>query len=94
MTVEELIDVLQSYDPSSEIVMSDFNILNKHLTYYFQDIVGESNLNFKRFSRNWWMRRMQAHKYVIYLLKKYRKFGKSKNLDFYITSFLNKFFYN
>ena len=72
--------------------MNDFNILNKHLTYYFQDISGESNINFKKFSRNWWMRRMQAHKYVIYLLKKYHKFKNTKNLDYYITSFLNKLF--
>ena len=76
----------------SEIAMNDFNILNKHLTYYFQDISGESNINFKKFSRNWWMRRMQAHKYVIYLLKKYHKFKNTKNLDYYITSFLNKLF--
>ena len=78
----------------SEIVMNDFNILNKHLTYYFQDATGESNINFKKFSRNWWIRRMQAHEYVMYLFKKYHKLNKSKNLDFYITSFLNKILNN
>jgi hypothetical protein len=41
MTVEELIDVLQSYDPSSEIVMSDG--MNRYEIQY--ETITEMNLD-------------------------------------------------
>ena len=41
MTVEELIDVLQSYDPSSEIVMSDG--MNRYNIQY--ETITEMNLD-------------------------------------------------
>ncbi len=77
----------------SKVVMNDFNILNKHLTYYFQDKKGESNSNFKKFNKNWWLRRMQAHKYLSYLINKYNKSNNIKNLDYIVTNLLNKVFY-
>ena len=46
----------------SKLVFNDFKILNKYLTYYFQDPKGESS-KFKKFSKNWWSRRLEAHEY-------------------------------
>ncbi len=73
----------------SKVIFNDFNIINYNLTNYFQDKRGESNLNFKKFGRNWWKRRMQAHKYMTYLLKK--KKLQYNNLDYSITRFINLF---
>ena len=41
----------------------DFKIIDKYLTYYFQDHSGESS-KFKFFSINWWNRRYEAHKFL------------------------------
>ena len=56
---------------------------------YFQDKKGESSSNFKKFGKNWWSRRMQAHEYMDYLLKKNNL--KYENLDYSITKLINLF---
>ena len=66
----------------SKILFNNFKIINNHLTFYFQDKKGESNSNFKKFGKNWWSRRMQAHEYMVYLFKKNKI--KYKNLDFFL----------
>ena len=73
----------------SKIIYNNFKIINNHLTNYFQDKKGESSSNFKKFGKNWWSRRMQAHEYIDYLLKKNNL--KYKNLDYSITKLINLF---
>ena len=73
----------------SKILFNDFKIINNHLTFYFQDKKGESNSNFKKFGKNWWARRMQAHEYMIYLFKKNKI--NYQNLDYSITKIINLF---
>ena len=51
----------------SNNILKDFTILNKYLTFYFQDLSGESYSKFKKYSFNWWLRRKQAHKYMKYI---------------------------
>ena len=74
----------------SNIILNDFYILNKHLTYYYQDETGESNYFFKKFNKNWWNRRKQAHEYIKYIYKKYKNTNYQKNLDYLITNIINK----
>ena len=74
----------------SHLIMKDFTILKKHLTFYFQDIKGESSSNFKKFGKNWWSRRMQAHNYMNYLQNKYKNKSHQKNFDYLITKLFNK----
>jgi hypothetical protein len=73
----------------SSIVSADFFILSKNLTYYYQDIYGETLSKFKKFGVNWWLRREQAHNYVRYISKKYNIRYKI-NFDYIITSLLVK----
>ena len=73
----------------SKIIYNNFKIINNHLTNYFQDKKGESSSNFKKFGKNWWSRRMQAHEYIDYLLKKNNL--KYENLDYSITKLINLF---
>ena len=68
----------------SKVIYKDFKILNKHLTFYYQDKKDESYSKFKKFNRNWWLRRMQAHKYMKYILKK-NKLNYFFNVDYLIT---------
>ena len=72
-------------------VLEDFFIIDKNLTYYFQDNVGESSSKFKKFGINWWARRNQAHFYMRYIARKYN-ITYSVNLDFIITRFIVSFF--
>ena len=73
----------------SKILFNNFNIINNHLTFYFQDKKGESSSNFKKFGKNWWSRRMQAHEYMVYLFKKNKR--KYINFDYSITKIINLF---
>ena len=65
----------------------EYNIINENLTYYRQT---ESNVSskFKKFSKNWWIRRNEAHNYYFNFMKENNLIYK-KNFDFYITNFIN-----
>ena len=68
-----------------------FNILKKHLTYYSQDSENFDKRYKKLLNKLWWKRRYQAFQFLKYLDKK--KFLKnSNNVDYMITSIVNKFF--
>ncbi len=66
----------------------DLKYLNKYLTYYQQHPQSESH-KFKKYSKNWWKRRREAHEFV----KKqvYRDQKKIFSLDYYLTDLVNKF---
>ncbi len=65
-----------------------YDVIEENLTYYRQS---ESNVSskFKKFSRNWWNRRNEAHDYFFDFIEK-NNLKAQKNLDFYITKFINK----
>ena len=67
----------------------NYKIINDNLTYYRQT---EDNVSskFKKYSKNWWKRRNEAHDYYFYFMKK-NNLKTKKNLDFYFTKILNKF---
>jgi len=70
------------------IILNEFSLLNKNLTYYFQDSKGESASKFKKFSINWWLRRRQAHVYNHLISNKYQiecRFS----FDFIITKIIS-----
>ena len=49
--------------------------------------------NYKRFNKNWWERRQQAHNYLSEIcVMKNHKF--KKNLDYYFTNLINKLIKN
>ena len=75
----------------AKIILDDFFILKKNLTYYFQDSKGESHSKFKKFNKNWWVRRLQAHDYVKYISKKY-KIKYTPNLDLILTKLFIKIY--
>jgi len=62
--------------------------LNKNLTYYQQHALGASR-KFKKFSKNWWKRRKEAHEFINKEVYKDKK--KIYSLDFYLTSLVNLF---
>ena len=75
----------------SNTISNDFKLLNKNLTFYFQDKKGESYLKFKKFSKNWWIRRKQAHDFMKMINKKNRVTFKTKS-DLITTNFMNKIY--
>jgi len=62
-------------------------ILKKYLTYYRQNQNSVSK-KFKTFSKNWWIRRSEAHDYFSYISKKF-KIKDPLSVDKLITKFLN-----
>ena len=75
----------------SNSISNDFKLLNKNLTYYFQDKKGESYSKFKKFSRNWWMRRKQAHDFMTLINKKGKISLKTKS-DYILTSLVKRLY--
>ena len=64
-------------------------VLNKNLTYYDQSRNTISS-SFKKFSKTWWKRRSESHKFYQYLLKKFKK-KSNISLDYIITNFIDAF---
>ena len=73
----------------TKYMMKNFYVLKENLTYYRQS---SSNIsaNFKHLSQSWWVRRLQAHKYAQFFLKK-NDINYKKNLDYFLTLSINKF---
>ncbi len=73
----------------SKYILKDFHILNENLTFYRKTASNESS-KFKKFSKNWWKRRKQAHQF-------FKKFSEdnglnfSENFDFVLTKIVCKF---
>ena len=72
-------------------ILNDFKILNKNLTFYYQDKKGESNSKFKKFSKNWWLRRKQAHDFMRWLKKNDDTSFQTKS-DIIATKIIEKFY--
>ena len=73
----------------AQYILKNFNRINKNLTYYRRT---ESNISskFKKYSKNWWKRRGQAHQYFYsFCVNNNIKF--EKNLDYLLTKFICSF---
>tara|TARA_B100000780_G_scaffold271655_1_gene232818 strand:- start:1188 stop:1979 length:792 start_codon:yes stop_codon:yes gene_type:complete len=76
----------------SQKITKNFQIIDDYLTFY-RDVAGGVMDKSKKFSKRWWLRRMQAHDFIqnIYQINNI-KF--KKNYDFYITKLFTKFLKN
>lgn len=61
-------------------------IINNYLTYYRQ-LDTSASKDFETFSKNWWLRRLEAHKYYSYVCKKL-KVNDTFTIDKLITKFV------
>ena len=75
----------------SNTILNDFKLLNKNLTFYFQDRKGESQTKFKKFSKHWWSRRKQAHSFMKIVNKK-SKISFTTKSDYLATNLINKIY--
>ena len=64
----------------------NIKFINEHLTFYQQHTSSES-AKFKKFSKNWWKRRREAHQFLINKIFKNNK--KIFSLDYYFTNLIN-----
>lgn len=74
----------------SKFVFNNYIILNKNLTYYRQSEVNISS-KFKKYSKNWWVRRNTALNFLFDVAKK-ENIKIKKNLDYFLTKFFIMFF--
>ncbi len=65
-----------------------YYILKENVTFY-RETDGGIMSNTKKYSKKWWIKRNQAHEYMINLLKKNNL--KYKNLDYSLTKMVNFF---
>jgi len=68
---------------------NQYNTINENLTFYRQ-LEGNISSKFKKFTKTWWKRRNEAHDYFFHFTKT-NNLNVKKNLDFYITKFINNF---
>jgi len=69
---------------------NDIDIWNMHLTYYQQNKNSASNI-YKIFTKNWWVRRLEAHEYFYFVSRKFNK-NFYTSFDYLFTLVVNKFF--
>ena len=69
--------------------LDEYNTIDENLTFYRQ-FEGNISSKFKKFNKSWWKRRKEAHNYFFDFMK-VNNVNTKKNLDFYITKFINKF---
>ena len=69
--------------------IDEYNVIEENLTLYRQS---DDNISskFQKFSKKWWKRRNEAHNYFFDFMKM-NNLDVKKNLDFYVTRFINKF---
>ena len=76
----------------SEKINKNFIHLKKYLTFY-RNVDDGIMSKLKKFSRKWWIKRLDAHFFIQYIYKK-NNIKYFKNYDFYLTTiivyFLNK----
>ena len=75
----------------SSSVLNDFRLINKNLTFYFQDKKGESYSKFSKFNKNWWLRRKQAHDFVKKINKR-KSISLQTKTDYIFTNLMKKIY--
>ena len=70
-------------------ILKSFLIIKENLTYYRQSNFNVSS-KFKFLGKLWWQRRLEAHEYIKFFFKK-NNIQHIKNLDYLITTLINKF---
>ena len=76
----------------SQKITKNFEFLDEYLTFY-RDVDGGIISNSKKFSNRWWLRRMEAHLFIIKVYQENNiKFY--KNYDFFITKLIASFLKN
>ena len=73
----------------TKYIMKDYYIFDENLTYYRQS---QDNITskFRKFSKNWWKRRNDAHNYFFSFAEK-NNLKIKKNFDYQITKIINNF---
>ena len=72
------------------VFFNEYNYVNKKLTKYNNDNFGLTS-NIPKFSKKWWLRRMDAYEYMDYLLKKKNR-KLYKTLDYLLTFIISKLY--
>ena len=92
ITIKKFPDIWFDFRIINQTIIDSGNIkiIPKHLTYYQQHRKTISS-DFKKFSKNWWLRRSQSHEFIEYLQSKNKK-NKFISIDKLFTVFINKFF--
>jgi glycosyltransferase involved in cell wall biosynthesis len=70
------------------IRFEQINVVKKYLTFYQQSQY-QVSAKYKFLSKKWWVRRLQAHEYFFYIIKKFKK-EKFYTVDFLVTVLINK----
>ena len=69
-----------------EYLAKNFFVLDENLTIYRKSD-NNASAKFRKFSKNWWKRRLDAHNYVKLFFKK-NNLNYRKNFDYYLTKLI------
>ena len=74
----------------SRCIEKNYKIISENLTVY-RNVEGSINTSIKKFTKMWWLKRLQAHQFMNYIFKKYNL--KYKNIfDYSFTKLLSIIF--
>ena len=71
-------------------VLRNYKILDKYLTYYFQDPHGATS-KYAFLNCRWWYRRNESFQFIQYISKK-KKIAFNLNFDYFLTKLVTKLF--
>ena len=73
----------------ADYILGGYKIYNSYLTFYRNTDKNISS-KFKKYSRHWWSRRLEYHKYVNEFLEKNNLMYNKYNFDYILTNVFNK----
>ena len=83
----ELMEIDFRINVYSRCIEKNYKIISENLTIY-RNVEGSINTSIKKFTKMWWLKRLQAHQFMNYIFKKYNL--KYKNIfDYFITKSLS-----
>lgn len=74
----------------SRCIKKNYKIINENLTVY-RNVDGSITSNIKKFSKKWWLKRLQAHQFMDYIFKKFN-LRYNNFFDYIFTKFLSIIF--
>ena len=86
----EIMEVDFRINVYSRCIEKNYKIIPENLTVY-RNVEGSITTSIKKFSKRWWLKRLQAHQYMNYIFNKYNL--KYKNIfDYSLTKLLSIIF--
>jgi glycosyltransferase involved in cell wall biosynthesis len=84
----DLLEIDFRINAYSRCIEKNYKIISENLTVY-RSVKGSIISNIKKFSKTWWIKRLQAHEFMHQLYLEKNIDYKKKNIDYILTKFIS-----